>query len=121
MLSQWWWRFEAFPQIDIRMVLADRVVNLLEDHVDVAVRIGVLPDRSLVATRVGSIRRVVCGSPAYFAKRGTPVRPDDLSTHDCITFEGLTSSDSWTFPLRKANKLNRGPFAARRQHTRGSR
>ena len=95
---------EAFPQIDIRMVLADRVVNLLEDHVDVAVRIGVLPDSSLVATRVGSIRRVVCGSPAYFAKRGTPVRPDDLSTHDCITFEGLMSSDSWTFPLRKANK-----------------
>ena len=58
----------AYPDIDVRLVLADRVVNLLEDHVDLAVRIGDLPDSSLVATRVGSIRRVVCGSPAYFAR-----------------------------------------------------
>ena len=54
----------AYPDIDVRIVLADRVVNLLEEHVDLAVRIGELPDSSLVATRVGSIRRVVCASPA---------------------------------------------------------
>src|SRR6266849_5414068 len=63
---------KAYPEINIRIVLADRVVDLLEDHVDLAVRIGELPDSSLVATRVGSIRRVVCGSPGYFAERGTP-------------------------------------------------
>ena len=59
-------------------MLADRVVNLLEDHVDLAVRIGELPDSSLIATRVGSIRRVVCGSPAYFAERGMPSSPGEL-------------------------------------------
>ena len=66
---------QAYPEIDVRIVLADRVVNLLEEHVDLAVRIGELPDSSLVATRVGSIRRVICGSPAYFAERGMPNSP----------------------------------------------
>src|SRR5215831_6761246 len=60
---------KAFPDVDIRLVLADHVVNLLEGHFDLAVRIGELPDSSLVATRIGSIRRVVCGSPAYFSER----------------------------------------------------
>src|SRR5918996_1410900 len=68
----------AYPEIDARIMLADRVANLLEDRIDLAVRIGELPDSSLVATRVGSIRRIVCGSPAYFAKRGMPSAPGDL-------------------------------------------
>src|ERR1700691_2119189 len=79
---------KVYPDIDIRLALADRVVNLQQDAVDLAIRIGELPDSSLVATRVGSIRRVVCGSPAYFAARGTPKAPGDLGTHDCITFGG---------------------------------
>jgi DNA-binding transcriptional LysR family regulator len=54
---------EAYPEIDVRLALADRVINLLEDHVDLALRIGELPDSSLVATRLGAIRRVVCASP----------------------------------------------------------
>ena len=83
-------------------MLADRLVNLIEDHVDLAVRIGELPDSSLVATRVGTIRRVVCGSPDYFAARGTPKSPGDLSTHDCITFQGLTSPDTWIFTAGKS-------------------
>src|SRR5712691_7781415 len=61
---------KTYSDIDIRMALADRVINLFEEQVDVAVRIGELPDSSLIATRVGLIRRVVCGSPAYFAARG---------------------------------------------------
>ena len=81
---------KAYPDIDIRLTLADVVVNLQEEHVDLAVRIGDLPDSSLVATRVGSIRRVVCASPAYFAARGTPKSPSDLVRHDCITFHGLS-------------------------------
>ena len=88
---------KAFADIDIRLVLADRVLNLVEDHVDLAVRIGALPDSSLVATRVGSIGQVVCGSPAYFADRGTPQSPAELRSHDCITFEGLVSTHAWTF------------------------
>ena len=87
----------AHRQIDVRLMLADRVANLLEDRFDLAVRIGELPDSGLVATRVGSIRRVVCGSPAYFAGRGMPRSPGDLGAHDCITFEGLMSPRGWMF------------------------
>jgi DNA-binding transcriptional LysR family regulator len=94
---------KAYPEIDVRFTLADRVINLLEDHVDLAVRIGELPDSSLVARRVGLISRVVCGSPAYFAEHGTPRTPGELSKHECITFNGLTSSDEWIFPGGKRN------------------
>lgn len=94
---------QAFPDIDIRIVQADRVVDLLEESIDVAVRIGELPDSSLVAIRVGSIRRVLCASPAYFAKRGTPERPGDLGAHDCVTFEGLTSPHAWSFVIEGAD------------------
>jgi DNA-binding transcriptional LysR family regulator len=94
---------KAYPEIDVRLTLADRIVNLQEDHVDLAVRIGELADSSLVAMRVGSIGRVVCGSPAYFAERGTPKGPDELRKHDCITFNGLTSPEAWIFPSRKGN------------------
>jgi DNA-binding transcriptional LysR family regulator len=90
----------AYPEIGIRLVLADRMVNLQEEDVDLAIRIGELPDSSLVATRIGSIRRVVVGSPAYFAARGTPQRPEELSTHDCITFDQLTSPAGWRFAVR---------------------
>jgi len=88
---------KAYPDIDVRISLADRVVNLLEEHVDLALRIGDLPDSSLLAARVGSIRRVVCASPEYLEARGAPKTPSDLQSHDCITFEGLMSPRSWTF------------------------
>ncbi len=90
---------QAFPDIDIRIVQADRVVDLLEEPIDLAVRIGELPDSSLVAIRVGSIRRVLCGSPAYFAERGTPKSPGELGGHDCVTFEGVASPSSWSFAI----------------------
>ena len=93
---------KSYPDIDIRIVLADRVVNLQEEDVDLAVRIGDLPDSSLIATRVGSIHHVVCGSPAYFAERGTPRSPGELSAHDCITFDGLMSPNSWKFHVGKS-------------------
>jgi DNA-binding transcriptional LysR family regulator len=88
---------DAYPEIDIRLMLADRVFHLLDDHVDVALRIGALPDSSLVAIRLGQISRVVCGSPAYFAGKGMPETPQALSSHSCIGFEGLTSANGWTF------------------------
>jgi DNA-binding transcriptional LysR family regulator len=88
---------DVYPEIDIRLVLADRVFHLLDDHVDVALRIGHLPDSSLVAIRLGEVRRVVCGSPAYFAGKGKPETPQALSSHSCIGFEGLTSESRWTF------------------------
>jgi len=94
---------KAYPEVDVRLVLGDRVVNLLDDRVDLAIRIGELPDSTLVATRIGSIRQVVCGSPTYFAERGKPRRPDQISTHDCISFEGLTAADSWKFPAGRSD------------------
>lgn len=94
----------AYPEIGVRLMLADRVVNLMEEQIDIALRIGELPDSSLVATRVGAIRRVVCASPGYLAARGTPKRPHELPAHDCITFEGLMSPLEWTFRIDKTDK-----------------
>jgi DNA-binding transcriptional LysR family regulator len=91
----------AYPEIDIRLVFSDRVTNLLEEHVDVAVRVGALPDSSLLALRVGAIQRCTCGSPTYFERRGTPQRPEELPAHDCITFEGLSATDSWVFTAKR--------------------
>jgi len=92
----------AYRDIDIRVVLADRVVNLFEEHVDLAVRIGHLPDSSLSATRIGTIRQVVCASPAYFEARGTPRDPRDLESHDCVSFEALNAPHAWTFAVGKS-------------------
>ncbi len=71
-LTQW-------PEINVRLVLADRNLHLIDDHIDIAVRIGALADSALVSTRVGAVRSVVCGSPAYFAAHGAPKKPEDLS------------------------------------------
>jgi DNA-binding transcriptional LysR family regulator len=70
----------AYPDIDIRLALADRVVHLLADHVDLALRIAELPDSSLVAIKVGAIRRVVCGSPAYLGAHRVPKTPERHSS-----------------------------------------
>jgi DNA-binding transcriptional LysR family regulator len=88
---------KTYPDIDIRMVLTDRVVHLLEDQVDVAVRIADLPDSRFVAARIGRVRRVVCASPAYLGHRGTPAVPAELAAHACITHEQVTSRQVWTF------------------------
>lgn len=88
---------KAYPEINLRLSLSDRQVNLVEDHIDVAVRIGNLPDSNMVATKVGSIRRAAYASPAYLARHGTPQNPEDLTGHDCITFEGFASPAVWTF------------------------
>ncbi len=90
-----------FPEINVRMLLADRNMDLVVDHIDLALRIGALPDSSMVATRVGSVRRVICGSPDYFASHGTPTRPDDLAGLTCVTFFGVSSALSWAFVSRR--------------------
>lgn len=87
---------QAYPEINVRLILGDRDLNLIEDHIDAAVRVGRLPDSSLVATGIGRIRHVICASPQYLQARGTPKKPADLSRHDCITFAQLAASDEWT-------------------------
>ncbi len=88
---------DAYPEISVRLVQSDRVLDLAETQVDLAIRIAELPDSSLIARRVGTIRRVICGSPAYFAARGAPQSPADLRAHDCIGVEGLFEPAAWTF------------------------
>lgn len=88
---------ELHPEVDIQLRLSDRNVNLIEEHVDVALRIGALPDSGLVATQLGAIRRVVCASPDYLERFGAPKSLDDLAIHRCISFDGLDGASAWTF------------------------
>jgi DNA-binding transcriptional LysR family regulator len=87
----------AYPEIDGRLLLVDQILSLPEDHVDVALRVGELPDSRLIALRIGTIRTVVCASPAYLEARGMPTTPDDLAGHDCIIYEGFVGPYVWKF------------------------
>ena len=86
----------ANAEVDVRLALGDRVAHLLDEHVDVAVRIGVLPDSRLNAVPLGTLRSVVCASPAYLKAHGTPRTPADLDQHRCITFDA-TYPTPWRF------------------------
>lgn len=90
----------AQPLIDVRLTLADRIVDLAEEHIDAALRIGDLPDSALVALRVGDTRRVACASPDYIKRRGAPSAPADLASHECVTFERIDARDRWAFDDR---------------------
>jgi DNA-binding transcriptional LysR family regulator len=95
-----------FPDIRMRMQLTDRGVSLLEEHVDVAVRVGELSDSSMIATQVGLIRQVHCASSAYLKKRGIPKAPVDLARHDCVIHEShTTNSYEWRFVTDKTAQM----------------
>lgn len=87
----------AHSKIDLRLSLIDRHVNLVEDHLDLGVRLGHLEDSALRAIRVGAVRRVICASPGYLAHRGTPLCPEDLSTHAGVTFRSFATSPGWSY------------------------
>ena len=89
------------PLVDIDLLLIDRVVNLVEEDIAVAVRIGRLPDSSLVARKLAEIRMVVCAAPSYLARRGTPAVPADLRHHDCLVFSENLGSIEWHFQSPK--------------------
>jgi DNA-binding transcriptional LysR family regulator len=95
----------AYPRVDVRLSLGDRISQLSEEHIDLAVRIGRLPDSRMVAVKVGTIRHVVCASPAYLAEHGKPETPQDLETHGCITFDGLSPLATWTFTREGSDVL----------------
>ncbi len=105
----------AFPEVSVELMLTDRVTRFLDDQVDVALRIGDLPDSSLIATRLGVVRRVTCASPAYLALRAAPAVPQDLVDHDVISFESVSSPTTWRYwsegnevavPLRSRLSVN---------------
>jgi DNA-binding transcriptional LysR family regulator len=89
---------KVFPRVTMRLLLVDRVVELIEEGLDISVRIGRLPDSSLIATRVGTIRDVTCASPAYLTERGVPSSPRELVDHDVISFTALGAPDRWVYP-----------------------
>src|SRR5208282_2048115 len=74
--------------------------DLQEDHIDLAVCIGALPDSSLIARQIGTVRYVVCASPDYIGRRGRPETPADLAAHDCVSFVGVTNAATWEFSIR---------------------
>jgi DNA-binding transcriptional LysR family regulator len=86
-----------FPETRAELTLVDRIVDLIDEGLDVAVRIGQLPDSSLVARKVGAVRRVLCASPDYLARKGTPRTLRDLAAHDVVAFSGITGPDTWRF------------------------
>jgi len=86
-----------FAEINVRLVLMDRNVDLIDAHIDMAVRIGKLPDSSMVATGIGTMRTVVCASPALIAAHGVPRRPGDLRDLPCVTLDIPLPSPGWRF------------------------
>lgn len=86
---------QAYPDVTLQLQLADRVVSFAEEHVDVAVRLATLPDSDLVARPLGALRRVICASPAYLQRRGTPAHPDELAAHDVIAWSAPVARDRW--------------------------
>lgn len=93
-----------YPETSVRALFLDRVVNLLEEGIDVGIRIGELPDSSMRALRVGSVRLVTVASPAYLSRRGEPQSPDDLSAHATITSSATNSFNGWQFEMPKQNQ-----------------
>ena len=87
---------QRHPQVRVNLVLLDRIVNLVEEGIDVGVRIAHLADSTLVAQAVGSVRRVVVASPAFLRRHGTPRHPRELHSANCVGFVGLEGG-SWTF------------------------
>lgn len=88
---------QAYPDVEVSAWFLDRTVNLIEEGMDVAVRIGHLPDSSMRAVRVGQVRRVLCASPSYLAAHGVPEHPADLLRHTIIAASGISPRVDWKF------------------------
>ncbi|MEQ9143602.1 MAG: LysR family transcriptional regulator [Parvibaculaceae bacterium] len=111
--------FEAmdrFPEISISTFFVDRIVHMVDEGFDVAVRIAHLPDSSLAAAKVGTVRRVLCASPDYLAQRGEPDTPAALADHSCVEFSAMMASGLWDFE-KDGRSLAHRPDARLRVNT----
>jgi DNA-binding transcriptional LysR family regulator len=86
-----------YPALSVDLLLLDRAVNLIEEDIHVALRIGRLPDSQLIARRLGDLSMIVCASPDYLQRRGTPQTPADLARHDCLVFSESPGTAEWRF------------------------
>lgn len=103
---------EENPDLQVELNLTDRYVNLVEEGVDVAVRIGHLSDSALIARRIGATRRVLVASPKYLASRGVPTEPDHLASHSLIAFDTLGPNREWRFDHPERGNI-RVPLSSR--------
>jgi DNA-binding transcriptional LysR family regulator len=88
---------DTYSSVQARLLLVDRVVSLIDEGVDAAIRFGHLPESGLIAVKTGEVRRVTCASPAYLRRRKQPHVPADLVDHDCIVFTSDTPTNVWSF------------------------
>ena len=89
---------EAYPDISLRLILTDEVINMVDENIAIAIRVGSLPDSSMIATRIGAVRHVICGSPSFLAYHGVPDTPSALAELACISHEFLTAlGTAWPF------------------------
>jgi DNA-binding transcriptional LysR family regulator len=95
------------PAVQVRYLLLNRITNLVDEGIDVALRIAPLQDSALIAQRVGDVRRVLCASPRYLAHRPAPKTIADLADHDCIAIEPTSAEDIWSFPPLPGRKMAR--------------
>lgn len=100
---------DAHPAVTGRALFLDRMVNLIDEGVDVAIRIGHLTDSDFRAIRVGSVRQVVCGAPSYLEQHGVPMNPSDLSQHRIIAPTGAWSSLDWSFGSEQKSAVTVSP------------
>lgn len=101
---------KARPRMTVRLLLLDRQINLVEEGIDLALRVGELPDSSLIVRYVGEVRRVLVASPAYLAKHGRPAAPADLKRHSVIAFTSLQPNREWSFGTGKtASRVSLAP------------
>ena len=89
----------TYDEIDVKLLLSDRNAQLMDDHIDLALRIGALPDSAMIALRLGTVRWIVCASSAYLARDGKPETPADLAKLPCVTFGIAGAITPWMFAL----------------------
>ncbi len=85
------------PDLTTDWILGDKPIDLVEEGIDVAIRIGRITDQALIARRIGEMRRITVATPDYWQRHGKPIRPQDLTGHDCIVYTGLATVDEWHF------------------------
>jgi DNA-binding transcriptional LysR family regulator len=85
------------PGVVVDLLLVDRVVNLVDEGVDIAIRLGPLENSNLIAHRLGAFQRIICAAPNYLQRHGTPRQPKDLEHHDCIILTSLDPTQEWCF------------------------
>ena len=98
--------------INIQLFLVNHVVDLLEEHIDLGIRIGTLSDSSMIAFEAGSVRQIVCASPGYLSQHDRPLSPNDLAGHQCVTFSKFGAPAEWAFKM-PSRKIQRFPVPTR--------